>query len=83
MKRRSVAVTAVCATLVSQAVVMAPANGAPACFGRRPTIVGTEENNRLRGTPGPDVITLGWGAVTESMGEAVTTASVGTPSVTR
>jgi Ca2+-binding RTX toxin-like protein len=56
MKRRSVAVTAVCAALISQAVVMAPANGAPACFGRRPTIVGTEENNRLRGTPGPDVI---------------------------
>src|SRR5918999_5282998 len=56
VERRSIAVTAVCAALASQTLVMAPANGAPACFGKRPTIIGTSDRERLKGTPGPDVI---------------------------
>jgi Ca2+-binding RTX toxin-like protein len=39
-----------------QTLVLAPAQGAQSCFGKRATIVGTIENDRLKGTPGPDVI---------------------------
>ena len=38
-----------------------PAQAAPSCFGRRPTIVGTDDDDTLRGTPGRDVIFAGRG----------------------
>jgi len=47
--------------LVAVAVIVllsgvASSQAAPTCFGERATIVGTPGRDRLRGTPGPDVI---------------------------
>ncbi|MDP9068005.1 MAG: hypothetical protein M3N53_06630 [Actinomycetota bacterium] len=49
------------ATLGATALLMSlpaasPAQAAPTCFGREPTIIGNDSRNRLTGTPGADVI---------------------------
>jgi Ca2+-binding RTX toxin-like protein len=55
MNKRIQAGVVVVATLVASAVIMTPAYAA-GCFGRRATIVGTNGNDRIRGTSGSDVI---------------------------
>ena len=53
--RRTIGLIA--ATLLGSAVLPGPvAVGAPTCFGRAATIVGTEKKDVLEGTPGNDVI---------------------------
>ncbi len=46
------------AALVAAGLPAASAEAAPTCFGRTATLVGTDGNDRLVGTPGPDETTV-------------------------
>ena len=58
--RGRAAMVAAAATVIGSILAAAPAQAAPRCFGKRPTIVGTDRSDRINGTAGADVI-LGLG----------------------